>query len=280
VEERYLWALWEKLESRRRSGEVVPLFGDWCECERDENGRKRLLKLTERASGRAALARRLPDIVRSHYDDMTRIAEDVRELGFVRAAELLAERLPRTTRARSGELGEILATEFVEEQLGFTVPIRRLRYKDGREMALRGDDFLGVRTDGDGDLAYLKGEAKSRANLAATTISEARAALSRDSGRPTPTSLLFIADRLMEREDAEAALGRKIRNEVVNKSVPATRIDHAFFAMSGNAPLRALTDDLGALSAERTHTVVHLRITDHQEFIRAAYEGALALGIS
>jgi hypothetical protein len=83
---------------------------------------------------------------------MDRIAEDIRALGFVGAAAVLAERLPRTPRARSGELGEIFATELVEEELGFEVPVRRLRYKDCREMALRGDDFIGVRVDGAGTL--------------------------------------------------------------------------------------------------------------------------------
>ncbi len=145
-------------------------------------------------------------------------------------------------------------------------------------MALRGDDFIGVRVDGTGDLHFLKGEAKSRANLAGATISEARAALSRDNGRPTATSLLFIADRLMENEGEGAILGRSIRNEVANRAVPPTRIDHALFTLSGNAAPQALRDDLQAASPERTHNVVHLRIPDHQDFIRLTYEGALALG--
>ncbi|MBN9245230.1 MAG: DUF1837 domain-containing protein [Mesorhizobium sp.] len=256
----------------------MPLFDEWCDCDHQEDGRKHLRRLTERDDGRAAIADRLPDLVRSHYDDMARIADDIRELGYPGAAAILAERMPRSSRARSGELGEILATELVEEQLGFSVPIRRLRYKDGREMALRGDDFIGVRVDGTGDLHFLKGEAKSRANLAGATISEARAALSRDNGRPTATSLLFIADRLMENEGEGAILGRSIRNEVANRAVPPTRIDHALFTLSGNAAPQALRDDLQAASPERTHNVVHLRIPDHQDFIRLTYEGALALG--
>lgn len=256
----------------------MALFSDWCDCERGNNARKRLWKFTERDGGRAAIAGDLPDLLRSHYDDMDRIAEDIRALGFAGAAALLAERLPRTTRARSGELGEILATELVEEELGFEVPVRRLRYKDGREMALRGDDFIGVRVDEAGALCLLKGEAKSRATLARPTIGEARAALSRDDGRPTATSILFVADRLMERDDDKAVLGRTIRNEVASKTIPATRIDHALFTVSGNAAPQALADDLEAASADRTHTVIHLRIEDHQDFIRTSYEGALALG--
>lgn len=256
----------------------MPLFDDWCEREIEENERKRLLKFKELEGGRAAIWDRLPNLVRSHYDDMVRIAEDVAALGYAGAAALLAERLPRTSRARSGELGEILATELVEEQLGFSVPVRRLRYKDGREMALRGDDFIGLRTEPDGDLSLLKGEAKSRANLAAGTITEARTALSRDGGRPTATSLLFVADRLMEIEGEAAQLGRRIRNEVALRAVPAIRIQHSLFTMSGNAAPQALANDLQAAGLNRNHSVIHLRIEDHQEFIRLTYEGALALG--
>lgn len=256
----------------------MALFADWCDCQRENNNRKRLWTFTERDGGRAAIAQRLPALLRSHYDDLARISDDIRALGFVAAGDLLAERLPRSARARSGELGEIFATELVEEETGFVVPVRRLRYKDGREMALRGDDFIGVRVDDTGALFLLKGEAKSRATLSKATIDEARQALSRDNGRPTATSLLFVADRLMERDGNDAALGRTIRSEVALRTVPANRIDHVLFTMSGNAAPQALADDLAAAPAGRTQTVAHLRIHDHQDFIRVSYEGALALG--
>ncbi|MDE2372044.1 MAG: DUF1837 domain-containing protein [Burkholderiales bacterium] len=254
------------------------LYEPWCECERTGEPQKQLWRLTERAGGRAAVAARLPEVVRSHYDDAARVAEDIRDLGYPLAAAILAERMPRSIRARSGDLGEILATELVEERMGFTVPVRRLRYKDGREMALRGDDFIGVRTGADQHLHFLKGESKSRAALAGATIKEARDALKRDGGRPTATSLLFVADRLMEQADERQALGRRIRNEVATRAAPPGRIGHMLFTLSGNATPQALQDDLLAAEAVRPHAVVHLRIEDHQAFIQATYERALALG--
>jgi hypothetical protein len=254
------------------------LFADWCNMEHAGDEAKRLYKLTERAGGRAAIQRDLPNIIRSHYDEMDRIAEDIRDLGYPQAAAILVERMPRSTRARSGELGEILAAELIEEQTEFKVPVRRLRYKDGREMALRGDDFIGISIDDNAQLQFLKGESKSRANLSAVTIREARETLSRDEGRLTATSLLFIADRLMEHDDARAALGRRIRNEVAARALPPSRIGHALFTMSGNAAPQALQDDLNAADGVRTHTVMHLRIEDHQAFIATAYERALTLG--
>lgn len=254
------------------------LFQSWCECERTGEPQKQLWKLTERAGGRAAIVARLPALVRSHYDDADRIAEDIRDLGYPLAAAILAERMPRSIRARSGELGEILATELVEEEMGYAVPVRRLRYKDGREMALRGDDFIGVRTAADQHLHFLKGESKSRAALAGATIREARDALERDGGRPTATSLLFVADRLMEQTDSRQVLGRRIRNEVATRATPSSHVGHMLFAVSGNATPQALQDDLQVADASRPQAVVHFRIEDHQAFIQATFERALALG--
>ena len=254
------------------------LYEPWCDRESTGDNQKQLWKFTEREGGRAAIEGDLPDCIRSHYDDMERIAEEIRELGYPHAAAILAERMPRSVRARSGEFGEILATELVEEQMGYTVPVRRLRYKDGREMALRGDDFIGIRVDAEDHLHLLKGESKSRAVLGRATITEARAALSRDGGRPTATSLLFIADRLMDHADDRRALGRKIRNEVATRAVPPGRIGHVLFAVSGNAAPLALLEDLQVADTVRPQIAIHLRIEDHQAFIRTSYERALALG--
>src|SRR5262249_29587846 len=142
---------------------------------------------------------------------LERIADDIARLGYGGAAEILLAQLPQTARGRSGDLGEILATELVEEEIGLRVPVRRLRYKDGRNMAMRGDDFIGAgyRAGDDGELWLLKGEAKSNRLLGRATVTTARKVLNRDSGRCTPDSLLFVANRLLESDDADdVALGR------------------------------------------------------------------------
>jgi hypothetical protein len=256
----------------------MPLFADWCEHTSDDSGLKRLFKYTEKAGGRAAVSATLPKVMRSHYDDTARIAADVAQLGYAKAAALLAERMPRSKTARSGEFGEILATELVEEGLGYRVPVRRLRYKDGREMALRGDDFIGIKTDAAGTLGFAKGESKSRASLAKDVISDARKVLSRDAGRPTPTSILFVADRLMDLGGDDELLGRSIRNEVANRAVAPERIEHVLFTISGNAAPEALAEDLAAATNDRPHTVIHVHVPDHQDFIKTSFEEALKIG--
>ncbi|MGE0852984.1 MAG: Hachiman antiphage defense system protein HamA [Hyphomicrobiaceae bacterium] len=254
------------------------LFDDWCDCVKETERRKTYLGLGEKAGGRDGVKCHLARTVRSHYDALERIADDIERLGYASASNILRERLPRSARARSGELGEILATELAEEMLGFNVPVRRLRYKDGREMAMRGDDFIGVGYDSEGNLWLLKGESKSRASLTKAVIAEARGALDRDHGRCTPSSLLFVADRLLDGDEDDIELGRTIRKEIGQKAPRPNRIDHAIFTFSGNAAHAALKEDLDGADGRRRQTVANLRIRDHQDFIAEIYEEAGTLG--
>lgn len=122
---------------------------------------KTLQTYSEKAGGRDAVLKQLGEAVRTHYDQSDRIADDVARLGYDGAAEILRALLPQSKRARSGDLGEILASELVEEETGFRVPVRRMRFKDGREVAMRGDDFIGVGYDSDDKLWLLKGESSA-----------------------------------------------------------------------------------------------------------------------
>lgn len=258
----------------------VALYKEWCDTTKEKKARKHYWSFVERAAGRDDIRGDLTETIRSHYDRLERIADDVARLGYVDAAKILNAVLPQTAKARSGDLGEILATELVEEEIGLRVPVRRLRYKDGRNMALRGDDFIGAGYGVDDDkLWLLKGEAKSNKALGKTTITNARKVLNRDNGRCTPDSLLFVANRLLESNDAaDVALGRTIRDEVGLNSLRPGRIDHMLFTMSGNLPPAALKEDLQAASANRDHYVVNLRIEDHQDFIAEMYEKVADLG--
>jgi hypothetical protein len=256
------------------------MFDDWCTLTEIQKGNKKTIyELVEKAGGRAAIQKELVDRVRSHYDRLESIADDVKRLGFPNASLILKERLPRTSKARSGEMGELLATEFIEAFTAFRVPIRRLRYKDGREMALRGDDFLGVREDDKSQLYVLKGESKSRIAITKTVIAEARKRLTDDDGRPTPISLLFVADRLLESHGLDKALGVRLRDEVALKAIPSRRTTHGLFTLSGNSPNAALEDDILRADSSRTHVSANLRIKDHKAFIADVYKKAGDLGI-
>ena len=256
------------------------IYEKWCDTKREKDHRKRYWTYVEKHGGRDHIRNELAATVRSHYDRLDRIADDVARLGFGVAAEILRAQLPQTVKGRSGDLGEILATELVEEEIGLRVPVRRLRYKDGRNMAMRGDDFIGAGYNNAGaDLRFLKGEAKSNKVLGKATVASARKVLNRDNGRCTPDSLAFVANRLLEStDDNDVQLGRSIRDEVGLKAVPADRIYHMLFTMSGNGPHASLKEDISAAGSDRDHYVVNLHIDDHQEFIKEMYEMAEDLG--
>lgn len=259
----------------------MPLYSEWCDRADEANGRKWLSLLTEKDGGRKSVWALLIETVRGHYDNLDRVADDAARLGYNKAAEILRTRMPTTAKARSGDMGEILASEIASENLGFCIPVKRLRFKDGREMALRGDDFIGATVTDDGQLRLLKGEAKSRQTLAKTQITEARDTLNRNDGRCTPESLLFVADRLLESADgADQALGRVLRDEVGQKSLPPGRIDHLLFTLSGNAPPASLKEDLDAAPGERNQFSVNFLIADHEAFIGQAFAEAMNLGNS
>jgi HamA len=258
----------------------VGLFETWCESTKERNGRKCYWTYVEKDNGRDDICEDLAETIRSHYDRLERIADDVERLGYKVAAKILNEAMPQTDKGRSGDLGEILATELVEEEIGLRVPVRRLRYKDGRNMAMRGDDFIGAGYGGDdGKLWLLKGEAKSNKKLGKSTVTSARKVLDRDDGRCTPDSLLFVANRLLESNDPDDnALGRDLRDEVGLKSLRADRIDHMLFTLSGNGPHASLKENLDAAGTNRDHYVVNIHVEDHQDFIAAMYQEAEDLG--
>lgn len=252
------------------------LFEKWCDPDKHVVERKRYWKYTEKDGGRDEVADDLAITIRSHYDKLERIAEDIEYLGYEGAAETLREKMPQSPNIRSGDFGEILATELVEEEIGFCVPVRRLRYKDARDMAMRGDDFIGVDYCSEKEnLRLLKGEAKVRLRLDRSTVQSARTALNRDHGRCTPHSLLFIADRLQDSNNVqEQELGRILRNEVSTKALSPDCIGHMLFTVSGNGPHNSLNRDFESVGTDRDHYIVNVHIMDHQEFIDHMYEEA------
>ena len=193
--------------------------------------------VTEQAGVRTSVLDDVREVVRTHYVLPEIAAQRVADLGAPATAKILRELLPKTKAARSGDFGEVLATEVAEQTLGVTVPVRRLRWKDGRNMALRGDDIVGVRVDKSGKLiGLLKGESKSYARLTDTVIEKAAEALDRDRGRPGRHAVLFIATRLRETgKDADAALAAQLEAAVVAgfSSSAVGAVEQFLFALTG-----------------------------------------------
>ena len=254
---------------------MAKLYGSWCRNRQTIDGIKTLWRLVERGRGREFALDVLPERVVGHYLANDEIAEFLEALEYSEVANCIRELLPTSAKGRSGDLGEILASEFVEEKLGYEVPVRRLRGKDHREMAMRGEDVIGVARDDENQLRLLKGEAKSARALSKATVEEARTRLEEDHGRPSAHSLIFVARQLIRSEDPESKeLGRDILREASSRAIPKARLAHFLFTLSGNKAKRSIKDDFDAADGTRVQHSVNLRIPDHREFVEAVYDGA------
>lgn len=246
-------------------------FRKWLRFSQSAVGRHSLRVLTECDGNRSLVLDDLRELVRGHYVDPKLTAKRIASLGAPKTAALLLEHVPTGKKARSGDLGEMLATELAEQELQYDVPIRRLRWKDGREMALRGDDIIGVAHDSKDKLLLLKGESKSRATLSTAVLDEAGGALDRDRGRPTRHSVLFVAERLRELGNDDLA---EELEETVLASFRGISIAHMLFVLTGGPPKSLLENHLkGAAKKKRIRHAVGFWIKDHANFIKLLFKG-------
>lgn len=230
-----------------------------------------LLVLLEAQTQQAEVIEKLRRIVREHYIAPETTAKRFAALGAPKTAALFSEHLPTSKTSRSGDIGEILATEVSESSLAYEVPIRRLRWKDGRNMALRGDDIIGVLRGKKNRLQILKGESKSRAKLASHVIVEANDALNRERGRPSRHSMLFVAERLREQGNDDLA---KELEDAVLESFRGYTVEHLLFALTGSDPKNLLSQHLTACAKKKRRLyAIGVRIKDHTKFIDKLFGG-------
>ncbi|WP_315707340.1 MULTISPECIES: Hachiman antiphage defense system protein HamA [unclassified Bradyrhizobium] len=246
-------------------------FPDWCHTADSKVGTSYIRILAGDPSRLAAGVSATAAVVPSHYAAEERIATVLRRLGKPEAARFIEEKLPTSKSIRSGDLGEILATEWIASQGGYDVPIKRLRWKDHRNMAMRGDDVIGLKRDPNtGALLFLKTEAKSRVSLSAGVIGEARKGLDKDGGRPSAHALAFIADRLAEL--GNDALADAILDAQLKSTIPLQSVLHLTFTFSGNDPQPHLTTALQGYGGPVAQWGVGLRIDGHASFVAAVYD--------
>lgn len=233
-----------------------------------EADNRRLVILQERTGARALAEPAFRETVLDHLVNLSHIH---RIGGYKKALRHIRSKMPRPVQVRSGDCGEILATEYIEQFTPYRVPVKRLRWKDDRDVAMRGDDVLALRKAVT-KWHVLKAEVKSRESLAAAVVREAVASLSRHAGRPNPCSLSFIESRLRDE-------GRHDEADVIGGLQARTprdgEIEHLIFTLSGNDPCAHLKSQLVASSAWKRH-LVGCVITDHQAFIKKVFDSIVA----
>jgi len=246
-------------------------FLEWCDEIEEAVSTHKLRRLSADPAKHAQVVDTLADAVPGYYADPSRIAQLLKKLGKDAAANFVEQKLPTAATIRSGDLGEILCTAYVHEATPFNLGIKRLRWKDHRNMSMRGEDVLAFRLCGkSGSLKILKAEVKSAAVMSSTIIVKAREALSANSGLPSPHAISFVADRL--NQSGDTALGDALDKAQLKDGIKPGQVSHMLFTFSGNDPSKPLKKDLQAYAGSVPQHYVALCVTTHQTFIKAVFE--------
>lgn len=243
---------------------------NWCDCTDTTVARAHKLHvLSEKVGGRTASRDSFIQTMASHYEDPKAFADRIKRRGYKKAAKTLIDRLPTTKKARSGHIGEILATEIVPNFFPtFTVPIKRLRWNDARNTALRGEDVIAIERRAK-SVRFLKGESKSRVSLAPNVVAKARKALDENEGRPSLHAMGFIMNRLLELNQEDLAY--VFEDYMLTTTIRPKQVVHMSFGLSGNDASSAYENDLKNYSGEIEQHAMCLQVSDHATFVREAY---------
>lgn len=254
----------------------MPQFNDWCISVDAPVGNHFRRVMTGQAANLATGIQATAAIVPTHYASEEHVARALVRLGKPAAAALIEGKLPTTKAIRSGDLGEIYATEWIDAHSGgYRAPIKRLRWKDHRNMAMRGEDVIGILQDPQSQrLHFLKAEAKSRVALTTQVLVEARAGLDKDGGMPSAHALSFISARLVELN--EFALADAIDDALLKHGIPPQNVRHLLFTFSGNAPDALLAASLHAYPGQFNQWSIGLHVAGHAAFIGAVYDQVIA----
>jgi len=239
------------------------LFQDWLELNASA---KDVPLYTERAKARAVGLAALKTLVADHF-----VGEKVvlKLGGYDKALATIVNSLPTSKRTRSGDLGELLATEYVNAQTSFTVPIRKLRWKSDRQMPLHGNDVIGIEVSPSGKTRVLKGESKSAAALSSTTVKGACEGLDAHEGRPNPSTLAFMVKRLYEEDRDEEA--RRFEAMQADGALSARDVQHLIFALAGKDPRALLNAAPKPKKAAIKRSAAVVMISDHATFVNSVY---------
>lgn len=190
--------------------------------------------------------------------------------GYASAAEIIANSLPSGKRTRSGDLGEVIASEYVDSVTTFTIPVKKLLWKSDRQMPMHGNDLIAVDASNPSQIRVLKGECKSRAVFGSAPVADAAVALDAHGGRPNPSTLAFITKRLYEAgRDDEADVFKRLQS---NGAMAPKNVQHLIFALSGTDPSKHLRLVPKPTNTDIKRDCAAVVVADHQAFIAAAYD--------
>lgn len=221
-----------------------------------------------------SLVLELVDLVPDHYISPESIADILSRLGKNAAGKKLRDKIPVMKNIRSGDIGEVITTDFIEESTDFNVPIRKLRWRDHRDMAMRGDDVIGIHVNQeDQTIRFLKAEAKANKALSRNVLNKAREELDNDEGLPAPHALGFVIDRLKDTGNNELANIMEIAQLV--DGIKTNQVEHLLFTFTESNPTTLQKEFFDAYDGNIKQSFVGFRVANHQELIASVYQGVI-----
>lgn len=216
------------------------------------------------------LIRILPD----YYIDPLSIAGTLERLGKPAAAEKLRIKLPEVKKIRSGDIGEVITTDYIDEKTVYSVPIKKLRWKDHRNMPMRGDDVIGLLINQENQtIKFLKAESKSNQKLSRDVLKKARKELDLDEGLPAPHALEFVAERL--RETGRQGLADCIEKAQLVDGISPNQVEHLIFTFTSSNPDTLQKEVFEAYNGNIKQSSVGFQVSNHQELIGNIYQGVI-----
>ena len=253
-----------KVASSAKTPVPLRLFKDWA-VKQSVTSPTAVNIYAENDAKRSAAVQQLKDLLIEHFVGNENV---LKAGGFAKALGIIQESLPTGKKARSGDLGELLAAEFVNSETTYKVAVAKLQWKSDKETALHGNDIIGIRIT-DSRIEAIKGECKSRQSFKPSDAQEALTALKKHDGRPNPASVAFIAKRLYEQERDEEA--NVYRDLLTGRELRAKDLTHLVFVLSGNVPSAQLATVVdGKHKIQRQGAAVVVK--DHADFIKSVFE--------
>lgn len=223
-------------------------------------------KLEVKAENIGSLVSEIAALLPDHY-----LGEKaMRGLKKNKAAKKLRAHLPETRQIQSGDLGEILATDYTEEYTGYVVPIRKLRYKTSRNMPAYSEDAIGVRAEEQNEtLELLKVEAKSGKRVDESVLKKARQQLDDNGGKISVEGLSMVASRL--REDGRIKLGNKL-DDLWLEGDKQDKVEHLLFVLTELDEVGLQKKALETYTGTISQLSVGVHVSAHQKLIGRVYQ--------
>lgn len=245
-------------------------FAEWCVSSESTVASHRLSVMEAVAGKRAHAVKVVAGIIPGYYAEPERMSELLTKLGRPAIAKYIEEKLPSKANIRSGDLGEVICNAYVHEGTAFKLGIKRLRWKDHRNMSMRGEDVLAFQFIGPSQkLSVLKAEVKSGAKMSSTVIRTAREALDSNSSLPSAHALSFVADRLSSPADKQL---RDALDDLLKTSLKPSQVTHLLFTFSGNNPAAALSKNLTSYVGGIKQSYVAVHVDSFPTFVKDVFE--------